>query len=74
MMTFGTMDLYSFVKVLVGGLALGIMVGSKPTREGIHSLVFPFFCEIKFKKITLVDDITYEKKNIGHKFYVKRSF
>ena len=33
-----------------------------------------FFCEIKFEKITLVDDITYEKKNIPNKFYVKCSF
>ena len=74
MITFGTLDLCSFVKVLVGGLALRIVVASKPTREGIHSSIFPFFCDIKFKKINLVDDITYEKKNIASEFYVKRSF
>ena len=74
MMTFGTMDLCHFMKVLVGGLALRILVISKPTREGIHSSIFPFFCDIKFKKINLVDDITYEKKNIANKFYVKLSF
>ena len=55
-MTFGTMDLCLFVKVLVGGLALRILVTSKPIREGIHSLIFPFFCEIKFEIINLVDD------------------
>ena len=49
MMTFGTMDLCPFVKVLVAGLALRILVASKPTREGIHSLRFPCFCNIKFK-------------------------
>ena len=49
MMNFGTMDLCPFVNVLVGGLALGIPVASKPTRERIHSLIFPCFCEIKIE-------------------------
>ena len=53
MMNFGTMDLYPFVNVLVGGLALRILVASKPTREGIHSLIFPCFCNIKFEKISV---------------------
>ena len=53
MMTFGTMDLCPFVKVLVAGLALRILVVSKPTREGIHSLIFPCFCKIKFEKISV---------------------
>ena len=74
MMTFGTMDLCPFVKVLVGGLALRILVTSKPRREGINFSIFPFFCKIKFEKINLVDDITYEKKDIANKFYVKHSF
>ena len=49
MMTFGTMDLCHFMKVLVGGLAPRILVIFKPTREGIHSSIFPSFCKIKFE-------------------------
>ena len=49
-MTFGTMHLCPFVKVLVGGLDMRILVASKPTREGIHSLRFPFLYDIKIQK------------------------
>eukprot|EP01018_Ginkgo_biloba_P031319 Gb_39789 [translate_table: standard] len=41
------MDPCSFVKVLVGGLALRIPVASRPTRTGVHPTTSPCFCEIK---------------------------
>ncbi|KAH9288160.1 hypothetical protein KI387_032277 [Taxus chinensis] len=47
------MDPCSFVKVLVGGLALRIPVSSKPTRAGIHPSASPCFCEIRLPHFPL---------------------
>lgn len=46
-----TMDPCSFVKVLVGGLALRIPVSSKPTRTGVHPTTSPCFCEIRLPNL-----------------------
>jgi hypothetical protein len=45
------MDPCSFVKVLVGGLALRIPVSSKPTRTGVHPTTSPCFCEIRLPNL-----------------------
>ena len=45
------MEPCSFVKVLVGGLALRIPVSSKPTRTGVHPTTSPCFCEIRLPNL-----------------------
>lgn len=47
------MDPCSFVKVLVGGLALRIPVASKPTKTGVHPTASPCFCEFKLHNFPL---------------------
>lgn len=47
------MDPFSFVKSLVGGLALRIQVASKPTKIGVHPTTSPCFYEFKLYNFPL---------------------